>query len=195
MANADRPNGLRPVKHLNGSPYNGQANKYYIASGDGTATFIGDLVKLAGSASADGYPTVVQGTAGAAAVGVVVGFAADPTNLNTPQYRAASTARYVLVADAPDLIFEIQADDVGTTLAVTDVGLTCDVVVAAGSTTTGASGMELDSSDAATAPTTANCRIMGFVDRADNEIGVANQKVLVMINNHQLTAGVVGAPV
>jgi hypothetical protein len=55
--------------------------------------------------------------------------------------------------------------------------------------------MELDSSDAATAPTTANCRIVGFPNRADNEIGVANQKVLVMINNHQLSVGVVGAPV
>ncbi len=32
MANTSSINGFRPVKHLNGSPYNGQANIYYVAS-------------------------------------------------------------------------------------------------------------------------------------------------------------------
>jgi hypothetical protein len=195
MANVSRVNGLRPVKHLNGSAYNGQTNLYYVPASDGTAMGVGDLVKLAGSASADGYATVAQSAAGDASVGVVVGFVVDLSNLNqVAQYRTASTARYVLVADATDIVYEVQEDAVGGALAVTAVGLNANVVVAAPSATTGLSGMQLDSSTAATTATL-NLKILGFSTRQDNEIGVANAKVLVTINNHQFgsstgTAGV-----
>lgn len=185
MANLDRVNGFRPVKHKTGAPYNGQTSLYFIPSSDSTAVFVGDMVKLAGSASTDGYPTVAQAAAGDAIIGCVTGFVVDPTNLNTPQYRAASTNRYVRVADARDLIFECQADDVGSTIAAADVGLNAELTVAAGSTTTGASGMELDSSTKATTATLA-LKIVGVVNRPDNELGSANQKVLVTINKHQL---------
>lgn len=188
MANVDRVNGAAPVKHLNGSPYNGQVNQYFIPSSDGTAVFVGDFVKLAGSASADGYPTVAKAAAGDASIGVVVGVAPDVTNLNTPQYRIASTNRYVLVADSPDLLFEIQADDVGATLAVTDVGLNAEFIDAGGSTVTGASGVELDTSTKATTATL-GLKIRGIINRPGNEIGVVNQKVLVSINKHQLGDG------
>ncbi len=185
MANVSRVNGFRPVKHLDGSPYNGAYNTYYVPASDGTALFVGDAVKLAGSASDDGYATIAQAAAGNPVVGVVVGFRVDPTNLNTPsQYRAASTARYVRVADARDLVFEVQEDAVGGAAAVTDVGLNADLVVAAGSTTTGQSGMQLDTSTKATTATLV-WKILGFANRPDNEIGSANAKVHVMINAHQ----------
>lgn len=195
MANVSRVNGLRPVKHLNGSAYNGQANLYYIPASDGTAVGTGDLVKLAGSASADGYATVAQAAAGDASIGAVVGFVVDPSNLNqVAQYRAASTARYAIVADSPDIVFEVQEDAVGGALAVTAVGLNANTIVAAPSSTTGLSGMQLDTSTAATTATL-QLKILGFSTRQDNEIGVANAKVLVSINNHQYgsstgTAGV-----
>lgn len=185
MANVSRVNGLRPVKHLNGSPYNGQANWYFIPSTDSTAVFLGDPVKLAGSASADGYPTVAQAAASNVALGVVVGFKPDPTNLNVPIYRAASTNRYVLVADAPDIVYEVQSN--GTTVAA-DVGLNANITVGAGSTTTGASGVQLDDASKATTATLP-LKIIGFVDRIDNDITSANAKVLVTINNHQYTSG------
>lgn len=189
MANVSRVFGLRPVKHLNGSPYNGQFNVYYVPASDGTAMGAGDLVKLAGSASADGYATVAQSAAGNPSIGVVVGFVVDYTNLNTPSaYRAASTARYVLVSDSPDVVYEVQEDAVGGALAVTSVGLNADAVVAAASSTTGQSGMQLDSSTAATTATL-QLKILGFVNRVDNEIGSANAKMWVTINNHQLASG------
>lgn len=206
MANVSRVNGLRPVKHLNGSPYNGQVNIYYLPAGDATATFVGDAVKLGGSADANGIPTIAQAAATNALVGVVVGFVPlkmDPvggsmtsgsTSLDTPQYRPASTAMYALVADAPDLVFEVQEDAVGGAAAVADVGLNASLVVGSGSTTTGASGMQLDTSTKATTATL-ELKIRGFVVRPDNEVGSANAKLLVSINNHQLgsstgTAGV-----
>lgn len=198
MANTSRVNGLRPIKYLNGAAYNGQFNLYFIPSGNGTATFVGDLVKLdttgdtvAAGGTARGIRSVVQAAAGNAAVGVVVGFVVDPANLNTPQYRAASTGRYVMVADDPNLLFEIQSN--GTT-AVADVGLNADVVVAAGSTTTGTSGMQLDASTQLGTATLV-LKIMEITQRVDNDPASASDKVVVKINNHQLgsstgTAGV-----
>lgn len=195
MANVNRVNGFRPVKHTNGAAWNGQVNLYYIPSTDSTAVFVGDLVKLAGSASSDGYPTVAQSAANDVSVGVVVGFLPENVtpggisngrtpNLDTPVYRAASTNRYVLVADSPDLVMEVQEDGVGGALAVTNIGQNIQAVVGAGSTTTGASGMQADSSTAATT-STHELRLIGFVNRPDNEIGNANAKVLVAFNKHQ----------
>ena len=57
MANVDRPNGFKPVMHLNGSPYNGQYRKYYSPTDN---LFMGDLVEqdTAGQAGVEGaYPT------------------------------------------------------------------------------------------------------------------------------------------
>ncbi len=182
MANVDRVNGLRPVKHLDGSPYNGAVNRYYVPSSDSTAIFPGDAVKSAGSADSDGVASVAQAAAGDAIRGVVVGV--EPVTDESLIYRAASTERYVLVADAPDLVFEIQEDADGGALAVTAVGNNADIVVAAGDTDAGTSGMELDSSSAGT--TAAQLRILGFAQRPDNEVGTANAKVLVSINEHEL---------
>jgi len=189
MANTSRINGFRPVKFVTGAPYAGQYNIYTLLAADGTATFVGDLVKLSGTADATGgYPSVAQAAAGDAVIGAVVGFVVDPTNLNTPQYRVASTLRYVMVADAPGLVYECEADGGGAELAITDVGRAANILVGSGSTVTGRSGMELDSSTAATNTSTFPLKVFGFSQRVDNEIG-ADAKALVIINAHQLTSG------
>jgi len=110
-------------------------------------------------------------------------FEPNPSDLSQ-LHRAASTNRYVYVADSPDLILEVQEDGVGGALAVTSVGLNADMVVAAGSTTTGQSGMELASSTAATTSTLV-FNIVGFSQKQDNEVGSANAKMLVTYNVHQ----------
>lgn len=186
MANVDAPRGGRPVKHLDGSPYNGAFNRYYVPSTDATAIFIGDAVKTAGSADADGVATVAQAAAGDSIRGWVVGV--EPETDDSLSYRAASTARYVYVADAPDLIVEIQEDSDGGAVAVASVGLNADLVVGTGSTTTGTSAMELDSSTVTAS--SAQLRILGLSRRPDNATGT-NAKWLVMVNEHELkgTAG------
>lgn len=189
MANANRASGLRPVKHTNGSAWNGQSNLYFVPATDASPMGIGDLVSLAGSASPDGYATVAKTAVGAATIGVIVGFYVDVTNLNNPgAYRPASTARYAMVVDAPDTIFEAQEDAVGGALAVTDVGLNVDFITGSPNTTTGLSVTQLDTSTKA-ATATLPLKIIGFVNRPDNEIGTANAKVWVQINNHQLNSG------
>ncbi len=201
MANSNKVNGFRPVKHLNGSPWNGQTNIYYAAG----TMYVGDLVKLGGTADSSGSaPSIVVSTAagdtstGDASVGVVVGKVVtklDPVTgkmstgsmaLDTPQ--AIASGDYVLVADAPDTVFEVQEDGVGGAMAITDVGLNVNFVDGGGSSTTGASGQQVDTS---TKATTANLllKIRGFVNRPDNEVGNANAKILVAINKHQLNSG------
>lgn len=181
MPNSDRPTGLRLVGHLSGSPHNAAVNKYIIPASDGTATFVGDAVVTNGDASSDGIPYVIQASAGGAIRGVIVGFEAEPTNLEL-QYRLASTERIAMVCDDPDALFEIQEDSDGGALAATDVSGNADIIVGAGSTVSGKSGMELDSSSAITGAAT--LRIVALAQRPDNEIG--NQaKWFVRINEHE----------
>jgi hypothetical protein len=190
MANTDRPAGLKPVKNLGGSPWNGKANVYYIPSTDSTAVFIGDLVVLAGSADDTGmYPTVAQSAAGDVTnVGVVIGFGKDPSLMADPDnlsmaYRLADTAMYCLVVDDPFVIFEVQEDSDGDAyIAAASVGLAANVVVGSGSTTTGKSGMELDSSDVST-NTAGQLRILRAVNRPDNALGI-HCKWEVLIAEH-----------
>ena len=165
MANADRPSGFTPVEHLNGNPYNGKYRMYYVPVTDGTALFKGDLVTLAGSADATGiYPTVVQGAINDQFIGVIVGFSNTPqmtvdTSDLSRAYRLASTALYVAVCDDPDVIYEVQEDSVDGNLAATDVGQVFDPIVGSGNTSSGASGMELDSGTTGAG----DCTIAGFI--------------------------------
>jgi hypothetical protein len=192
MANTARANGFRPVKHLSGSPYTGQFNIYEIVAGDATATFVGDLVKADGGTATDVYPTCVRGgTSGEVTsglyLGAVVGFVVDPTNLNTPQYRAASTKRYAMVADDPTLIFDVM--DGGTVpCTLTLIGNNTGFMATAGSTVTGNSGMTTGT----TAPTTTNSlplKIMAIVNAPDNQSASASQRLHVMINQHYYMGG------
>lgn len=191
MANTDAPTGLRPVRYASGAPYNGAANVYCVPASDGTALFKGDPVIIAGSADANGVPTCLKATAagGARWTGVVVGFLPSPT-IQTNGHRLASTLEYVLVADDPNLIYEIQEDADGGALAAVDVGLNADFIFATGNAYTHFSGAELDTSTKATTATL-QMRIVGFVQRPDNVIG-AQAKVLVR-NNLPTETGAAGS--
>lgn len=180
MANVDRPGGFRPVGHLITGGYNGQSRAYDVAAGNGTTMMVGDPVKLSGTANATtGVAGVAQAAAGDRIVGVIVGIVVDPAVEETihPGYLPASTAGTVLVCDDPFVIYEVQEDGTG---AVTGVGNTADHLMTAGSTTTGRSNAEIDTSDIGTG---AGWHILGYSQRADNEIG-ANAKYLVKINEH-----------
>lgn len=176
MANVDTPFGFKPVRHLNGNPYNGQFNVYYCDVDEDEAIYLGDAVKTLGSADVLGkYPTVEQADAGDAIRGVVVGFsntpyvAADVSDL-TRVYRPGSTAMYIHVADDPQLIFEVQEDNLNDTLVADDVGSIANLVATAGSSTTGLSAMELDSTEGGQT-SSKTFMILGLVDRPGNVMG------------------------
>ena len=203
MANISKIRGFTPVKHTNGSPYNGQANIYFVPASDGTALFVGDPVKLLADANAQGVQQVTKATAGAAVLGVVVGVIntkLDPIaggmtggsiSIDTPVYRPASTGQYVLVCDSPDVVYEVEAStgaNAAYSFAVADVGLNADLTTVAGSTTTGTSAASLNMAGAANTATL-QWKILGVVQRPDNEITGQYTKVLVKINNAQMSAG------
>ena len=182
MANGDFAFGLKPVRHAYGSPFMGAGRVYIALASYAVALFIGDPVKKVGTSDGgEGYQTINRAAAGDAITGVVIGFE-DVPSLQLG-YGAASTLRRVIVADDPTLLFEIQEDADGGALALAAVGQNADIVVASGSTATRTSGVELDSSTAATTDTLV-LKIIEFVHRADNEPASANAKVLVAINQH-----------
>ena len=190
MANNDNPRGLSVARDQGASGYTGAVNRYFIPASDGTATFLGSVVKLAGSADADGVPTVTGNVSvGNVLVGVVTGVEAITHDSLT--HREASTARYVLVADDPRCLFEIQEDSVGGALAATSVGLNASLTgITGGAAINGRSSMELDSSTALSTATL-DLSIHRLARRADNEIGT-NAKWLVRLNNHQFVDGTTG---
>lgn len=189
MANRDAIFGARLKGHNQSSGYNIRVTPYIVPASDGTALFVGDFVKSTGTGDVNDLgqtlPTVIQAEASNTLRGVVVGFLPESDNLNII-YREANTERTVLVCDDPYAIFEIQTDGIG---AITDFGANADIIVAAGNTIFGTSGMELEESSVTTS--TAQLRILGLSQRLDNEIGQW-AKFNCMINEHELkqTAGV-----
>lgn len=187
MANISKINGFRPVKHITGTPYSGQANIYAVKSGDKLVP--GDLVKLSAGASQNGVAEVTVATNDAAVLGAVVGvivnkldpvtgkMSAGSITLDTPvSVTGGSTAAYVLVADAPDIVYEVQKDsftatDVGTAGGFDFAG------TAGGDATSGTSGFYV------TDTAIGVVQVLGLVQRVDNEAG-AYAKVLARINNN-----------
>lgn len=191
MANTSTPFGLRPVGTLNSACYTGQIKKFYVPSTDAAAIGIGDPVKLAGSADADGVPTVARmATPGTdVMVGVMVGVQPLPTDL-TLNYRKASTAMYIYVDVDPNTIYEVQEDSVGGALAATNVGQNANIILGTVSTTTGNGLTMLDSSTANTT-NTLDVQILELAVRPNNEIG-NYAKWHVRLNKNQYANGTTG---
>jgi hypothetical protein len=179
MANVDRANGFMPVGLLGGSSYNAMVQEYSVAVGNDVALFVGDPVVTTGTASVEGLLNVEEapGSEGTPAIilGVIVGIVVDRSVAATehPGYMPALTAGSVLVNVDPNQLYEVQGI---TALALADYGLYCDHIWAAGSTTTGASGTQLDTS---TKSTSGNWQVIRASRRVDNELVAADQKLIV----------------
>ena len=184
MARANGPFGFRPVGSVSGGGYNGTSVECAIPGGDGTDTFVGDFVKLDGGgttfgtlgATKTGLPTVIQCAAGEVIFGVVVGFAFNSADL-TDTFALGSNANdricYVVPA-ANGTLFLAQEDGATDNLTVADIGSTTDIVVAAGDTTYGVSGMSIDSDGSLSTSGSAQLRILSFYQDAENEIKTDN---------------------
>jgi hypothetical protein len=199
MANRDAPFGLRPVRHLNGNPWNGKVRHVYVPASDNTAIFIGDPVTHVGDSNdneifgnAPGtLLEVTRSTVGDAQpiTGVVVGVV--PVTADSLKYRAASTERVLMIVDDPSVVFEIQSDTTG--LAADSMGLDAVLIAThAGDTNTGLSGMELDTtSDVPAADSSNQLRILSLAKKQDNALG-AWAVAEVIITNHTFAQGNLG---
>lgn len=201
MANVNKPFGLRPVQSLTAADYDGRGRVYHIPSTDSTYSYyVGDVVQLNGTGDANGVPGVNKftpadgaggsGINGTGPVGVILAIGTSPGGpwvnpsdlsvLNAPITKTRDY--YVLVADDPFLIFEVQEANSGTPLAATDIGLNCNLSYTANQTAGFVSGTVLDNaSEAVTIGL--DVRLLGLSQIAGNAFGVA-AVWRVMLNNH-----------
>lgn len=198
MANVAAPFGLRPVQTLGHGHYTGAVRQYSVPSGDSNAIYVGDLVKLAGTAqfiNGSTFTDIAIAASGDVFVGVVVGFLAETRDSTI--YRAASTQRIALVCDDPNALFEVSQGSGGTPLTANDIGLNANISVVAGSTYTGQSGSVIDNTTEATT-NTLDLKIVGMVNRVDNDpgsavgTGAASSHLLVRLNRHQYVNQIAG---
>ncbi len=206
MANTDAPMGLRWVGSSLGSPTNAQTVPCYIAASYGTALFVGDPVVIvaAGSNTAreagttlgdydiGAMPAIERATVtdGGVISGVIVSFA--PSTQDSPTYSPASTEGIAMVCVDPFALYEIQVDGA---LAATSVGLNAvGIYTHSGNTSTGLSGLELDSGTT-TAPS-ADASNPFTIERIkaapDNTPNLIHNNVIVRINGSTRALGAIG---
>ena len=183
MANIDAAFGLRPIAKVGSAP-GGTTGTTKYSIGDNT----GDPVKYKN----DGTGEVA--TASDALLGVFMGcFYTDPTT-GKPTFRNYFPASLspgdaiAFVADDPDQMFVVQQDSVGSNLVAADLNLNANLIFGAGSTTTGVSGVEIDSSTGA-ATATHQVRLIDFYDIPSNDATANNSELVIKINNHSLNGG------
>jgi len=190
MANVDKPFGLRPLGNLSATGGQKQYG-YEIADNQSGAIYQGDLVTVY-----DGYLVKFAPATHSAAVGVFNGCnyidpsSGKPTWKNYYPGSVNITSGKIIadVIDDPSQLFIIQVDE---SVAQANIGMNADVVGTGGSTTTGVSSMELDSSTIAKTAAL-NLKIVGLWDVPNNAFGT-NAVVVVKINEHLYgSAGVAG---
>lgn len=202
MANQIAPRGFVPSRYLNGAPYTGAVNMYYIPSTNASQFNPGDAVKSAAGADANGVPQIAKAAGTDTVRGVIVGvLAANPNNPSlvgttldlTVQNIPASKTKdyYVLVADDPKIIFEIQ-DDGASALTAAASNKNASFVVTNPTSPQQNSASTLSAASVAVTQSL-NLKLMGLVQKPNNAFGV-NANWLVIFNQHELggpnTAGV-----
>lgn len=187
MANLNAPFGFKPVRSIDGSPFNNKIQLCWVPSSDATALGINDLVKLAASVNdvnSYGVPVV---TAVSANTDVVYGsvISVEPViGMNPPnlynQYRLASTGQYVYVVNATDTVFQVQAF---STTNVADIGKNGNWKAGSITTANGLSGATLDSPNIATT-NTFQFQIIS-VAQIPGQLGLGNNYVIYEVINNK----------
>jgi hypothetical protein len=180
MANVFAPFGLRPIND-NGTPYNGQGRMVTFLSSYGSNVFLGDPIVPTGATDGNGVPVVTLATAGATNT-IAGGYISNNNGpygsgytmtRDVPIYRQASIANYGYVTDDPNQLFAIQEDSNGGAIAAANAGYSNGnlVVGAGGSTTTGFSSWQLQSSSVGAGNATYQVRVLGLLRGPQNAIG------------------------
>lgn len=199
MANNFAPYGLKPV-NLDGTTWSGQGRLVYIPVGQG-AIYIGDPLIPLGTTDAFGVPAVGIATAGATnrVVGSFLGNTNGPAGSgvtllqSSPIYHTASVAAYGFITDSDDIAFSIMEDSAGGAIAITTGGYANGNLIAGagGSTATGLSSWQLDSSTVATGNATYQVKVIGLDRGPDNAIG-NYARWIVQLNTSALAQNTAG---
>ena len=179
MANKDAAFGFRPVRHLTGGLI--RTNEYKIAANYNTDIFHGQAVKAvaAGGIEACAAGEVVLGIFGGC-------FFTDPTTSKptfSTHYPASTNASDIVayIYDDPRIVFEVQHDGTGTA-AMNFSGF--DLVGTGGSTLSGRSTQELDTSTSTTSGQFKQIGISKDPDNSDTSAANANAYVIANVGEH-----------
>ena len=192
MANQDAPFGFRAVRMQGSGPSTNGQTQYLIANGYGTAIFQGDPVEMV----AGGTLEVANGVADVV-VGVFNGIEYVDVNTRKPVFAnffQANTSSYdgiikAFVQDDPNQLFEVQ---VSGAMANANIGETANLVYTAGSTHSGTSKAEVNSSTYSTGANTA-VKIVGLSgDPENNDTTSDNCNIIVKFNKHLYSANTAG---
>lgn len=181
MANVDKAFGLRPLGNLSATGSQKQYG-YEIVDNQSGAIYQGDLVTIV-----DGYIVKFLPATHAAALGVFNGCNYTDPSSGKPTWKnyypgsvnITSGKITADVMDDPSQLFLIQVDG---SFTQANIGKNADVIGTGGSTTTGVSTMELNSSTIADTAAL-NLKIVGLWNVPGNEVGT-NAVVVVKINEH-----------
>jgi len=187
MANVDAPRGFTPAYHQSGGLI--RAREYRIADDYSENIFNGDVVTL----TTDG--TIIMGAASTPAVGVFAGCSYTKDNgeiVYSPYWADDQSVRgsyaTAYVYDDANIVYIAQLSSSTVLDVAAGVGTTADLLATGGSTTTGRSAHEVDSTDA----TDVLLKIMDFVKTPDNDPSLAHADVYVMIAEHQYAPTALG---
>lgn len=206
MANVVAPFGLSLARTINQASYNAQTNLYHIPSSDGSAYYIGDIVKSAANADANGISDVAKITNGTDTPrGFIVGVYAANPSVNTSDMRGpdlglsqvsipATKTRdyYVMVVDDPEAVFWVQGDSTGTNQVAANANKNASLTIAAPSTATFPVSATVVNSSTIATTSTLIIKLMGLAQLPGNGFG-ANATWVGKFNAHELmglTAGI-----
>jgi hypothetical protein len=177
MANPDARFGLRPVRHIDGSPWNGGTIRCYIGAAYTSALYVGDPVDITDELDdrVAGITRVLTVRAStfvktAYVMGVIISFEPLADNPNIT-YHPASTAQYCNVCVDPTVVYWIR-DNGAAALTNVVIGQNADgILTHGGDTITGLSGAELDAgtTTAPAADSTYMMLVVGCADTPDIE--------------------------
>lgn len=182
MANADRPNGFRPVKSLLGAPMSALIRKYTAGDRSSDTTnnhgdiYLGDPVKLSSG-------LVLPANSGDTILGVVVGVGEDSVDMGKQgpfnadnlekRYLGHADSGEVWVVPAEGVLFEVQSASDLDLVVGDQADITTDATEAHGSRTTGISSVEL------TTDSNSDVEVVEIPDRPDNDPTLANARYYV----------------
>lgn len=181
MANINAPFGLVPEGNLAGGLSTVPVNMYYIPSTDSNAYYVGSPVIPLAGADTNGVPGVIVGNGTDVYVGVItailpvgLGISQQGTTLALEQVSIPATKTrdyYVLVADNPHQIFEVQGDATATNQTAANANKNCSLTITAPSPASAPQSATVVSSSTIATNNTLNIRLMGLARRPGNAFG------------------------
>lgn len=183
------PGGFKHVNSDSQGDITGKQKTFSVLAATAEVIVPGDLVRIAGTANAEGIANVAIAPTSTASTGVVQSI--DPTFAGealSQTHHAASTLGTIKVNIDPNATYEV--DVANGPLAITDVGLNCPAVVTE-ATASGSLFPSVMTANATGAATTATLPLHIVAIKEDGD-GVLGNVAIVRLNETTVAPGATG---